>query len=52
MDYRIERRKLLDGLLDKMQQMLEENILVVADIQRKKYNSEMKERNEDSVSVS
>lgn len=35
-----ERRKLLDGLLDKMEKVLQENILVIADIQRQKYNTE------------
>ena len=46
-----EIRKIRDALLDKMQSVLEENILVVAEIQRQKYNSEMRAKNEDSVSV-
>ena len=52
MNHILERRKLLDGLLVKMEKMLEENVLVVADIQRQKYNSEMREKNESSVSLS
>lgn len=51
MNHLSERRKLLDDLLVKMEKMLEENIIVVADIQRKKYTSEMREKNEDSVSI-
>ena len=47
-----ELRKLRDALLDKMEKVLEENVIVVADIQRQKYNSEMRAKNEDSVSVS
>lgn len=39
-DHRIDRRKMLDDLLVKMEKILEENVLVVADIQRKKYNTE------------
>ena len=47
-----ELRKVRDALLEKMQAVLEENVLVVAEIQRQKYNSEMRIKNEDSVSVS
>lgn len=46
-----ELRKLRDALLDKMEKVLEENVIVVADIQRKKFESEMRAKNEDSVSV-
>ena len=40
MNHISERRKLLDGLLNKMQELLEENVLVVAEIQRQRYNTE------------
>ena len=43
-DFRIERRKVLDALLDKMEKAVQENVLIISAIEAKRYREEENDR--------